>query len=183
MSHHPKRPPVLLTPQTSGTQPSMVLILYCSQLSVENFGRPTVAHPLGTVRQFPWEINNPGSIRKCVLARHLLSLMSSALLLSPQPHQAAGAPVFLWSMKASLQGQMCVLLCSKHTHTYTVHVYLGQRSEESTSQKGENANKNWESPFFNLLALRPHDSCTLRVILVQVMPPGCWLKDRVALRY
>lgn len=114
MSHHPKRPPVLLTPQTSGTQPSMVLILYCSQLSVGNFGRPTVAHPLGTVRQFPWEINNPGSIRKCVLARHLLSLMSSALLLSPQPHQA----FFLWSMKASLQGQMCVLLCSKHTHTH-----------------------------------------------------------------
>lgn len=52
--------------------------------------------------------------------------MSSALVLSQQPHQAAGEWVFLWSMKTALQGQMCAQLCSKEWS-----VYLGQRSEES----------------------------------------------------
>lgn len=104
--------------------------------------------------------------------------MSSALVLSPQPHQAAGVPVFLWSMKASFQGQMCVLLCRKKI----VYVYLGQRSKESANQKKERLQIRI-GMFFNLLALGPHASVTLRA----TGPSGAtWLlaeRLRVALRY
>lgn len=63
--------------------------------------------------------------------------MSSALVLSQQPHQAAGAPVFLWSMKTALQEQMCAQLCSEEWS-----VYLGQRSEELDNLLGSGWEEN-----------------------------------------